>query len=89
MQNQMKEHKTAYVLMAIPTDLLEESGIGFGGIIQFTAEEGKIVMEQVTDVSDTVCDGDCEHCPIADTDCDGDCEDCPCNENCEESEVSE
>ena len=52
MQNQMKEQKTAYVLMAIPTDLLEESGIGFGGIIQFTVEEGKIVMEQVTDVID-------------------------------------
>lgn len=49
---------------------------------------GKIVIENIDDPKDIVCDGDCENCPVADIDCDGDCEDCPCSDNCDESEAN-
>ena len=47
------------------------------------ADGHKIVIENIDDPKDIVCDGDCENCPIADIDCDGDCEDCPCSDNCD------
>ena len=53
-----------------------------------TEDRYKIVIENIDDPKDIVCDGDCENCPIADMDCDGDCEDCPCSDNCDESEAN-
>ena len=38
------------------------------------------------DMSDFVCDGDCENCPVSDTDCIGDCAVCPCKGKCEDAE---
>lgn len=81
---QSKAIKTEYVLLAIPVEAVEESGISEGTLLQITAEEGKIHIEKVTDTSDFVCDGDCENCPVNETECDGDCDSCPCNDNCGE-----
>ena len=52
------------------------------------ADGHKIVIENIDDPKNIVCDGDCENCPIADMDCDGDCEDCLCSDNCDESEAN-
>lgn len=56
--------------------------------MQMYTDGHKIVIENIDDPKDIVCDGDCENCPIADIDCDGDCEDCPCSDNCDESEAN-
>lgn len=82
MQNQKVREE--YMFLAIPMEVIEESGVKDGQVLKFTAEKGKITIQTVDDTSDFVCDGDCENCPINETDCDGDCENCPCYEGCEE-----
>ena len=81
---QGKKIEQEYVLLSVPAEALEESGIKEGSLLQITTEKGKIHIETVNDLSDFVCDGDCENCPINETDCDGDCDNCPCNNICEE-----
>lgn len=81
----MKDHEvktTPAVLFAIPGDVMEEADIGDGDLVQFTATEGKIVIDRVDDVSDYDCDGDCDSCPVDQTDCDNDCDNCPCQGRC-------
>ena len=78
-----------YVLFSIPIDLLEEAGISEESIVQIPAGKGQIIIDTVDDVSDFVCDGDCESCPVDQTDCDEDCSRCPCKEHCEYCEVNE
>ena len=56
--------------------------------MQMYADGHKIIIQNIDDTKDFVCDNDCKNCPIADTDCDGDCEGCPCNNNCDESEAN-
>lgn len=72
MQNQKLTGK--FVLMTVPVESVEESGILNGGLIQITAEKGRLILETV-DVSDEeiVCDGECEDCPVYESDG----EDCP------------
>ena len=82
MQN--KKVSEGYMFLAIPLEIVEESGVQEGEILQFNAEKGKITITIVQDASDFVCEGDCENCPVNETDCDGDCENCPCYEDCEE-----
>ena len=67
-----------YLMIPIPLDDIVESGIDFGGVIQSSVIDGKIVIENVDETEDFVCDGDCESCPFFEPDCDEDCEDCPC-----------
>ena len=63
-----------FVLMTVPVEAVEESGILNGGLIQITAEEGRLVFEAVSvDDEDIVCDGECEDCPVYETEGD----DCP------------
>lgn len=72
MQNQKMTGK--FVLMTVPVESVEESGILNGGFIQITAEKGRLILETV-DVADEeiVCDGECEDCPVYETEG----EDCP------------
>ncbi len=86
---QSKKINIDYVLLSVPKALMSEAGLSAGSLLQMTAEEGKLMIERVTEVetSDYVCDDDCENCPINALDCDGDCAACPCQKNCEESEV--
>lgn len=76
-----------FALISVPTDLLSEAGIHEGKLLQMSVADGKLIIEPVNDLSDFVCGGDCESCPIGETDCDGDCENCPCADECDESEV--
>lgn len=63
-----------FVLMTVPVEAVEESGILNGGLIQITAEEGRLVFETVSvEDEDIVCDGECEDCPVYETEGD----DCP------------
>lgn len=63
-----------FVLMTVPVEAVEESGILNGGLIQITAEEGRLVFEAVSiEDEDIVCDGECEDCPVYETEGD----DCP------------
>lgn len=63
-----------FVLMTVPVEAVEKSGILNGGLIQITAEEGRLVFEAVSvDDEDIVCDGECEDCPVYETEGD----DCP------------
>ena len=57
-----------FVLMTVPVEAVEESGILNGGLIQITAEEGRLVFEAVSvEDEDIVCDGECEDCPVYET----------------------
>lgn len=63
-----------FVLMTVPVEAVEESGILNGGLIQITAEEGRLVFEAVSvEDENIVCDGECEDCPVYETEGD----DCP------------
>ena len=84
----MQDQKiTTYLLLAVPTDVMDEADICEGSLLQFPASDGKIIIEPVMEITDFVCDGDCEDCPMRELDCIGDCEDCPCRNYCEESEA--
>ena len=78
---------SAYVLFSVPVEMLEEAGINQESIVQYTAGNGKIIIDTVKDTSGFVCNGDCESCPMSEIDCTGDCESCPCKADCDDAEV--
>lgn len=83
---QSKELKKEYILFAVPTELLLEAGILEGNPVQMYVDGSKLIIENMDEeISDIVCDCDCDNCPIGQIDCDEDCGNCPCN--CDESEV--
>ena len=86
---QDKKMKTEIVLLAVPAEMLLEAGIFEGDPMQMYVDGKKRVIENLDDVGDIVCEGDCEDCPVDQTDCDGECDSCPCREHCEYSEVNE
>ena len=57
-----------FVLMTVPVEAVEESGILNGGLIQITAEEGRLILETVSvEDEEIVCDGEYEDCPVYET----------------------
>ena len=52
MQNQKVREE--YMFLAIPMEVIEESGIKDGQVLEFTAEEGQITIQTVDDTSDFV-----------------------------------
>lgn len=76
--------KNRYLMIPVPLDDVVESGIDFGDVIQTSAADGRIIIENVNEAEnficdeDNPCDGDCENCSFFEQDCDEDCEDCPC-----------
>ena len=87
MQNEKIKDKET-VMIPVPAKLLLEAGIYEDDPMQMYADGRKIIIQNIDDIKNFVCDNDCENCPIAETDCDGDCEGCPCNNNCDESEAN-
>lgn len=72
MQNKKLTGK--FALITVPVEVIEESGILNGGLIQITAEEGRLILETVSvEDEEIVCDGECEECPVYETEGD----DCP------------
>ncbi len=82
----MQNKTLNYVLLSIPLEAMEDAGIAPGSLLEITAEKNKVSIRAVEDMSDFVCDGDCENCPVSDTDCIGDCAVCPCKGKCEDAE---
>ena len=76
------------ILFPIPRELLEEIGLSEMDVIQMSVSDNKLIIEKA-DTGGFICDGDCEHCPLAELDCDGDCKDCPCSGSCDEGEKDE
>lgn len=64
MQN--KKIKTEIIMLPVPAELFLEAGMFEGDPMQMYADGHKIVIENIDDPKDIVCDGDCENCPIAD-----------------------
>lgn len=60
---------SGFVLLPAPLDDLIASGIDLDGVIQTSAEDGRIVIENA-DMEDFICNGDCEGCPMSEIDCD-------------------
>ena len=61
MQNQTLND---FVLMSIPSNVLEEAGMMPNALIQYQVEDGRIIIEMVDELVPVVCNGDCEECPI-------------------------
>ena len=61
-----------YAFLSVPVEALEDAGISGGSLLEITAEKNKVSIRAVEDMSDFVCDGDCENCPVSGTDCIGD-----------------
>lgn len=82
----MNNEKAIFVMVPIPLEVLEESGINAGDLVQFTAGNGALIMESMVDFHDIVCDGNCDNCPVDQTECNNACGSCPCCDGCDESE---
>lgn len=65
---------TEIVLLAVPAEMLLEAGICEGNSMQMYVDGRKLVIENLDDTADVVCEGDCEDCPVGNTDCDGACD---------------
>lgn len=61
---QDKKMKTEIVLLAVPAEMLLEAGIFEGDPMQMYVDGNKLVIENLDDVGDIVCEGDCEDCPV-------------------------
>ena len=85
----MQDKKLNYVLLSVPLEAMEDAGIRPGSLLEIAAEKNKVTIRAVEDLSDFVCDGDCENCPVNELDCDGACEQCPCKDKCEDAEGRE
>jgi len=85
----MQNKRLNLSLISIPTELLIEAGITENSVVEMYMDNGDIVIHKAEDVSEYVCDMDCENCPFSYTECEDDCENCPCREHCEDYIESE
>lgn len=74
MQN--KKIKKDYVLFAVPAELLIEAEIFEGNPLQMYVDGNKLIIENIDDTKDIVCEGDCDNCPVRKIDCNEACESC-------------
>lgn len=86
---QKRPMKTEMVLLAVPAEMLLEAGVFEGDPMQMYVEGRRLVIENLDDTDDYVCDGNCNDCPWGEIDCDGNCESCPCSNDCDDAEVNE
>lgn len=86
---QDKKIRTEVALLAVPIELLSETGIEPDGVLEMYADGNRIIVQNADIPGDFVCDSDCEGCPMSELDCTGDCKSCPCFEDCEDAEVSQ
>ena len=74
--------KTEMILLSVPADMLLEAGIHKGDPMQMYVEGRRLIIENLDDINDFICDNDCQRCPINKMDCDGVCPKCPCSNYC-------
>ena len=63
MQNQTLNE---FVLLSVPSEIMEEAGITSNALIQYSVDDGKIIVEMVDEVAPLICVGECKKCPIKD-----------------------
>lgn len=61
----MQKTLNEYILLPVPTELLDELGISRFSVIQYYAEDGKLIIEPA-DIDDYECYGECGECPLFD-----------------------
>lgn len=61
MQNQTANK---FVLLAVPTEIIEVARIEPDMLLQFTVTEGRLVIEPVEEAETLICDGACDECPL-------------------------
>ena len=81
--------KSEMVLLSVPTDMLLEAGIFEGDPMQMYVEGRRLIIENLDDTDDFVCNRDCAECPFNEIDYDGECESCLCRNDCDDSEVND
>lgn len=86
---QKRRMKTEMVMIAVPAETLLEAGIFEGEPMQMYVEGHRLIIENLDDIDDFVCGGDCTDCPISEIDCDSSCENYPCWDECDDAEVNE
>ena len=62
--------KAKMMNIAIPVEVLEESGLDLSAVLELEAGEGALVIRNATGMESFVCDGECEDCPFMVDDCD-------------------
>ena len=85
----MQDQKLSLTHISIPTELLDEAGITENSVVEMYMDNGNIVIRKAEDVSQYVCDNDCQSCPVMYTECDDNCKECPCKDHCEDYIESE
>ena len=85
----MQDQKLSLTPISIPTELLDEAGITENSVVEMYMDNGNIVIRKAEDVSQYVCDLDCQSCPYKYTECDDNCKECPCKDHCEDYIESE
>ena len=70
-----------FVLLPVPLESVQESGIDLSGVIETAAEDG-ILHIQNANTSNHICGQNCESCPFLE-ECDDDCGACPSRKYCE------
>lgn len=82
----LENHRTnQFVQIAIPYEVLLDSGINFAECVQFSARKGGIVIEQILPSGKEIgCSGECDTCPMLFRCCNV-CTDCPCTNYCDKN----
>ena len=53
-----------FILVSIPIKVWEEANISPNALMQYYADDGKIIIEMVDEVLPIVCEEKCEECPM-------------------------
>ncbi|MCI9126157.1 MAG: hypothetical protein HFG28_03035 [Eubacterium sp.] len=62
-----KQVTDAFVFLPVPAELLEDARINVFLPLQFDISEEKLIVENVEDVGEIVCNGNCYGCPMSET----------------------
>ena len=81
-----KQTISNFVFLPVPAEQLALAEINVFLPMQYYVSEGKLVVENVKDVGEVVCDGDCGGCPMSEMEHDSTGK-CKCTEKRKGSEV--
>ena len=88
MQTKITGQTPLFALVPVPYEVLADADIDVNEPLQFTADNGRITIENISaEDIDIICGGNCGSCPAILIDCTGKCAICPCNKKCNEREA--
>lgn len=59
---------TQSVLLPVPLECIQESGINLDGVIETMAVDGALIIRNAS-TENLVCNNDCDNCPLSDENC--------------------